>query len=276
MPPTVLHHKLPLTTACHHYTADDFDAIPRDIQKYWHQRYSIFSLYDDGICLTDDAWFGVTPEPVANQISLDLPSPTQTIIDIFAGAGGNSISLALSQKWRRVIAVEKDEATLACAQHNAAIYGVLDDITWVHGDSFELLSLLKKTSSPKSSDDDNDLLDPVLSDIVPDDTAIFASPPWGGVAYADQHVFDLSTMEPYNLEMLHEACSPMAHALFLPRTSDIRQIARLGSQKRKIEVVQYCMYGASKAMVAYIPAASDASDDSASLEDGEINEKMTS
>lgn len=33
--------------------------------SYWAQRYQIFSKYDEGIWLTDDAWFGVTPEPVA-------------------------------------------------------------------------------------------------------------------------------------------------------------------------------------------------------------------
>lgn len=33
--------------------------------RYFSQRYSIFSWYDEGICMTDDAWFGVTPEPVA-------------------------------------------------------------------------------------------------------------------------------------------------------------------------------------------------------------------
>ena len=33
--------------------------------RYWHQRYRIFSKFDDGIWMTNDAWFGVTPEPVA-------------------------------------------------------------------------------------------------------------------------------------------------------------------------------------------------------------------
>lgn len=33
--------------------------------RYFAQRYSIFSLYDEGVLLTEDAWFGVTPEPVA-------------------------------------------------------------------------------------------------------------------------------------------------------------------------------------------------------------------
>lgn len=41
--------------------------------SYWSQRYKIFSRYDEGIWLTDDAWFGVTPEPVAKFVSLVLP-----------------------------------------------------------------------------------------------------------------------------------------------------------------------------------------------------------
>lgn len=47
----------------HHY--DDAEDVPFEISKYWHQRYDIFSKYDEGIWMTDDAWFGVTPEPVA-------------------------------------------------------------------------------------------------------------------------------------------------------------------------------------------------------------------
>jgi hypothetical protein len=38
--------------------------------SYWAQRYRIFSKYDDGVWLTDDAWFGVTPEPVAKFVTL--------------------------------------------------------------------------------------------------------------------------------------------------------------------------------------------------------------
>ena len=52
-----------LPAACVHYV--DRSEVPWDIQKYYAQRYSIFSKYDDGILMTDDAWFGVTPEPVA-------------------------------------------------------------------------------------------------------------------------------------------------------------------------------------------------------------------
>jgi trimethylguanosine synthase len=114
----------------------------------------------------------------------------------------------------------------------------------VHGDSFEFLSQAK---NDPSSLDESIRIDPAA-------TTVFASPPWGGVNYKDHDVFDLSTMEPYNLEHLYEACRPMEHVLFLPRTSDVRQIAKLAPDGAKIDVVQYCMEGASKAMVAYMLA----------------------
>ncbi|KAL2134373.1 hypothetical protein VTI74DRAFT_364 [Chaetomium olivicolor] len=239
---------LPLTEKCHHYK--NISEVPQELQKYFQQRYSIFQFYDYDIHLTHDAWFGVTPEPVANKIAEELPShsysnpPKHTIIDLFAGAGGNTIAFALSGKWQHVIGIEKDAATLACAQHNARVYEVDEYITWVHGDSLDFLARLKNGG--------NGLAPELQVDM--SSTVLFASPPWGGVSYRNQDVFDLNTMQPYNLKTLHEACRPMEHALYLPRTSDIRQIAKLVPDGEKIEVVQYCMEGASKAMVAYVPA----------------------
>ena len=155
---------------------------------------------------------------------------------MFAGAGGNVIAFALSGRWSRVIAIEKDISTIACAQNNAEIYGVADQITWVNDDSFSYL-----TTNSTSID---------ISKIV-----IFASPPWGGPGYRSDEIFNLNTMSPYSVKEIHSACKGMDSGLYLPRTSDLRQIARLAPEGKKIEVVQYCMEGASKAMVAYIPAA---------------------
>lgn len=198
--------------------------------------------------MTDSAWYGVTPEPVATQIAWELPNTVSedkaTVIDVFAGVGCNSIAFALSERWEKVIAIEKDPATLACAQHHAKVCGVGDAITWINGDSFEYLRLLR--TSPES------LGEAIKVDV--SKTVLFGSPPWGGPGYSTDEVFDLSTMEPYNLETMHEAYKIMDHALFLPRTSDLRQLARLVPDGTKMEVVQYCVQGASKAMVAYIPA----------------------
>ena len=73
-----------LTERCYHY--DEFSELPADIKKcvsiirpsravalrhhrYWHQRHKLFSKYDEGIWMTDSAWYGVTPEPVAEWVS---------------------------------------------------------------------------------------------------------------------------------------------------------------------------------------------------------------
>ena len=257
-------------------------------------------------------------------------------MDLFAGVGNNAISFALQphpeadeaggdrRRWDRVIAVERDPATLACAQHNAALHGLgPESIVWVLGDSFEFLEgavasashhrrrpgdgktkrqKKKKASSSRkgkrrpetsadaSEDNDEDEYEDDVTGAGDDDaddvtldpatTVLFASPPWGGPGYSTDAIFDLSTMEPYALARLHAAYRAMDHALYLPRTSDLRQIARLApaqpahpgkaeeqeeggsssstkekKKKKKIEVVQYCVEGASKALVAYIPAA---------------------
>ncbi|KFY28241.1 hypothetical protein V493_03031 [Pseudogymnoascus sp. VKM F-4281 (FW-2241)] len=225
-----------LTDECHHY--ESLAEVPWDVQKYWHQRYSIFSLYDEGVYMTDDAWFGITPEPVAIQVASDMatsidPSKT-TIVDIFAGAGGNSIAFARSGRWEKVIAIEKDPSVIACAKNNAAIYGVADKITWINDDCFDFVS--------KDANIDFET------------STIFASPPWGGPGYRGDEIFNLDTMQPYSAKQIHEMCKSTECALFLPRTSDLRQIAKLAPEGDKVEVVQYCMEGASKALVAYIPA----------------------
>ncbi|KAI0430556.1 RNA cap guanine-N2 methyltransferase [Xylaria sp. FL1042] len=244
---------LPLTDQCHHWT--HLGEVPWDLQKYWQQRYTIFPLYDDGIYMTEDAWYGVTPEPVAIHLTYDfvgfISAEKRTVIDAFGGVGGNAISFAMATeedgytpRFDKVIAIEQDAATLACAQNNAAVYGVADKIIWVLGSSFKFVELL--TKSPGQLEED------LRVDIAT--TTIFASPPWGGPGYRTDEIFDLSTMEPYNLATLHEAYKTMDHALYLPRTSDLRQIAKLVPDGIKIEIVQYCVQGASKAMVAYIPA----------------------
>lgn len=82
------------------------------------------------------------------------------MIDCFAGAGGNTIAFALSGRWNQIFAVEKDEKTLACAKHNAEVYGVSKKIFWIHGDIFQVLQTRLKAALKKA--------------------VVFGSPPWGG------------------------------------------------------------------------------------------------
>ena len=236
------------------------------MDRYYHQRFSIFSKYDEGIWMTEDAWFGVTPEPVARWAATTKPSSVHWqafstiakhvaeaasankpfLIDCFAGVGGNVIAFAQSERWKTVYAIEKDPRALACAKHNAEIYGVRDKISWFEGDCFEILR--------------NELADLCQHSI------LFASPPWGGKmsllrsigqwrcltiagpGYRTDIVFDLTKMQPYTLrDLLYPFQQLTEHVvLYLPRTSDIRQLANESSEGSKTTVMHYCMEGASK------------------------------
>ena len=173
------------------------------------------------------------------------------LIDCFAGVGGNAIAFALSGRWRRVYAIESDPRALACAKHNALIYGVQDNISWHEGDCFEILRKELAELGQHS--------------------IIFASPPWGGKrlllhwvafltipgpGYRSDAIFDLAKMQPYNLTDLLSAFQQLTEdvVLYLPRTSDIRQLAKKFRVGSKMTVMHYCMEGASKAVCAYYGA----------------------
>ncbi|KAJ9640761.1 putative diacylglycerol O-acyltransferase tgs1 [Knufia peltigerae] len=250
----------PLPDGVHHY--ETLEEVPWDLQKYWHQGYSIFSKYDDGIWMTDDAWFGVTHESVAKYVAyLQLQSRSNKgstiakhvseatnrsiIVDAFCGVGGNTIAFALSGKFKRVYAIEKDAATLACAKHNAEIYGVADKITWFHGDCFEILGAMEGRTE-KTVD--------ALKAIVGQFGLIFASPPWGGPSYRNAEVFDLESMEPYTFSHLYKSFQRVTSnvVLYLPRTSDLRQVANVVQEDKKVQVVHYCTNGTSRALCTYL------------------------
>ena len=83
------------------------------------------------------------------------------MIDCFSGVGGNAIAFANSNRWNRVYAIEKDPDVLACAKHNAKIYGCQDKISWYEGDCFAVL-LRREFEGLRT------------------ESVVFASPPWGG------------------------------------------------------------------------------------------------
>ena len=197
-------------------------------------------------------WFSRIAEDVGDNVA----GHKNVIIDCFAGAGGNAIAFALSGRWDRIFAIEKDPAVLACAKHNATIYGVEKRIFWIQGDCFkEIKSRFKNAEMAK-------------------DAVIFASPPWGGkqsepfdqydsgsehdlVAlgpeYADDEVFDLDQMEPYSLHHLHKSFSQITKdfVLFLPRTSDLNQLANYATEDATLDVTHYNMNHHSKGICAY-------------------------
>lgn len=60
-------------------------------------------------------------------------------------------------------------------------------------------------------------------------------------------------MEPYSLPLLHSEFSSFTeHMVFyLPRTSNLRQLAKVVKDDEKVKAMHYCIEGASKALCIY-------------------------
>ncbi|KAI8086364.1 RNA cap guanine-N2 methyltransferase-domain-containing protein [Halteromyces radiatus] len=198
--------------------------MPKDMEKYYYQRYSYFSKYDDGILMDREGWFSVTPESIARHIAQRCQS--DVIIDAFCGCGGNTIQFALTCE--RVIAIDIDPVKLKCAQHNAKIYGVEDRIEFILGSFYDLAPFLK-------------------ADVV------FLSPPWGGPSYLQEKVYNLKTMMPGNGMSIFKLAAKITPnvAFFVPRNTNPNQLALLAGHGRFCEIERNYLRGNLKALTAY-------------------------
>ncbi|XP_026061767.1 trimethylguanosine synthase isoform X2 [Carassius auratus] len=203
-------------------------AAEPELAKYWAQRYRLFSRFDEGIRLDHEGWFSVTPEKIAEHIALRVQDSfsTELIIDAFCGVGGNTIQFALTGK--RVIAIDIDPVRLALAQHNAEVYGVAQQIEFVQGDFLQLAPRLR-------------------GDMV------FLSPPWGGPEYLSADVFNIQTMmTPDGCEIFRLSKMISDNIVyFLPRNTDMEQIAALAGPGGKVEVEQNFLNNKLKTITAY-------------------------
>ena len=202
-----------------------FNNLAPDIRKYWGQRYRLFSRFDEGILLDYEGWFSVTPEKIAEHIAERCQC--DVIVDAFCGVGGNSIQFAFS--CNHVIAIDIDPTRLACAKHNAQIYGVESRISFILGDFFQLAPHLK-------------------ADVV------FLSPPWGGPEYISTEVFDVETMiQPVSGRAMFNVASQITDniAFFLPRNVDIEQVASLAQPGSRVEVEKNILNCKVKTIVGY-------------------------
>ena len=73
---------------------DTAESFPYTLsKKYWHQRYRLFSKYDEGIKIeSEESWYSVTPEKIAQHLAERCRG--DIIVDGFCGVGGNSIHFA--------------------------------------------------------------------------------------------------------------------------------------------------------------------------------------
>ncbi|XP_047662692.1 trimethylguanosine synthase isoform X2 [Tachysurus fulvidraco] len=203
-------------------------AAEPELAKYWAQRYRLFSRFDEGVKLDHEGWFSVTPEKIAEHIAQRVQVSPQTlvIVDAFCGVGGNAIQFALTGN--TVIAVDIDPVRLALAQHNAAVYGVSERIDFIQADFLQVAPRLR-------------------ADVV------FLSPPWGGPEYLSADVFNIKTMmSPDGFEIFRLARMISENVVyFLPRNTDMEQIASLAGPGGKVEVEQNFLNNKLKTITAY-------------------------
>ncbi|WJX09469.1 hypothetical protein P8452_00301 [Trifolium repens] len=204
------------------------DAYSATIEKYWCQRYILFSRFDDGVNMDEEGWFSVTPEVIAHHQASRCASGT--VIDCFTGVGGNAIQFA--QRCNHVIAIDIDPLKIGFARHNAAIYRVDDLIDFIIGDFFVLAPKLKADT-------------------------VFLSPPWGGPDYAKVETYDMKTMlRPHDGYTLFNAAKEIASrvVMFLPRNVNFNQLAELSLSACppwSLEVEKVHLNGKLKAVTAY-------------------------
>ncbi|CAO3647309.1 unnamed protein product [Cunninghamella echinulata] len=200
------------------------ETMPKEIEKYYYQRYFYFSKYDEGILMDYEGWFSVTPESIAKHIAQRCKS--NIIIDAFCGCGGNAIQFALTCD--RVIAIDIDPVKLKCAKFNAKIYGVEDKIEFILGSFYDLAPFLK-------------------ADVV------FLSPPWGGPSYLQEDVYNLKTMMPGNGMEIFKLSSTITPniAFYVPRNTNPNQLALLAGNGRFCEIEKNYLRGHLKALTAY-------------------------
>ncbi|XP_043190151.1 trimethylguanosine synthase-like [Amphibalanus amphitrite] len=196
-----------------------------ELQKYWYQRYRLFSRFDEGIRLSGASWFSVTPEQIARHLADRCRA--DVIVDAFCGAGGNAIQFA--NTCERVIAVDIDPEQLALARHNAGVYGVQDRIEFVLGDFFQLAPRLRAD-------------------------AVFLSPPWGGPLYCDAPVYDMfrldGTVDGRQMMRAARAISENI-AVLAPRNANVHQLTELAGPGGQVEIEQNLLNGKIKTITAY-------------------------
>ncbi|KAK6454455.1 RNA cap guanine-N2 methyltransferase-domain-containing protein [Scheffersomyces xylosifermentans] len=189
----------------HNYTT-----LPDECKKFWKKRYRLFSKFDEGIYMTSELWYSVTPESiaifVARLFSYLIPE-AKCAVDLCCGGGGNTIQFA--KYFKSTIGIDINPTNVQCTEHNAQIYGVGENIFTVVGDWNEM---------SKVNDNGSKTFD-----------FIFSSPPWGGPAYTKKgQEFDLHTMEPFPIERLIQQCLQYTEniGLFLPKSSNLSQISQ--------------------------------------------------
>jgi len=199
----------------------EFFSKPTTELRHWRRRYQLWSKFDDGIQMDEEAWFEVTPENIGKHIA-ERTVMKETIHDCCCGVGGNSVQFALHG--HHVYSVDLNSARLRMVRNNARIYGVCSMITPLHLDVLDYIQEHKQIS--------------------PSSHVVFISPPWGGKASCTKSRIGIDDL-PINLRLI----IPLALmnfgslVLHLPKQMDLNDIISIAQEQNirymEVESVYY-------------------------------------
>lgn len=166
-----------------------------------------------------------------------------------------------------MIAIDNSPIRLACAKHNAEIYGVADRITFILGDFIQWSQNYVERKSRGEVKKEEEV------------EVVFLSPPWGGIKYKTAGIpgksreskvplsYPLSALGPIHGAELFGIARSISHnvAYYLPKNTDLTEISNLpltypmtgskgeelGGRVEKIEVEEEWMGNKLKAVVCY-------------------------
>jgi len=184
----------------------DFTEVPH--QKYWIQRYNLFSSWREGIRLDYESWYSVTPHTIAvlqakRNICRSLQQKIPLLaVDAFSGSGSNSAEFASAGV--HVISCEINISRAKMVKFNIDKYFLGNKVDLICANFLTLCPILK-----------------------PD--LIFLSPPWGGPDYyVKSKSFKLENMyigKLNGIEILEKALEITPNVIyFLPKNTDLGQI----------------------------------------------------
>ena len=256
----------------HERTRYDLACPAADVHdKYWDQRYRLFSRFDTGVQVDAESWYSVTPECIADYISrfclekaAACGARLDVVMDCFSGCGGNTISLA--KCFSAVLAVDTVRSKLTMLRGNATLYGVGGRIELVCGEVFRVLASLPAARplcnlAANSSADQADQghqgdPQPLSRPSTPASVdLLLMSPPWGGPEYLRAPSFDLRALPCGDgAQLLALAASRCANVVYLlPRNSDKAQLLALARGLGLPAVVQDLhLHGKHKLTALYL------------------------
>jgi hypothetical protein len=236
--------------------AADGDDSRRVASRYYGQRHRLFSRFDSGVWMTRSMFYSVTMEAIAADVArrhveaaVESASALRCIhiaVDVFCGAGGNLIQLALARTASReplffydlVVGIDVSREVLTAASTNCSVYGIARGrVLLMQGDVRapgvvrDALNQAAQVCSQRAPGCGGEIV-----------VSMHMSPPWGGEEYSQRVVFDVERdLRPLPMSLLLRhvwqqvrsfgACSDRGVSIatwsvFLPKNVCLDDVAR--------------------------------------------------